>query len=146
MKRILMAAAAAALAFAAAAPASAQPYGDHDRNYGDHDRGDQYRGDHHDDHGQGGGWDIGRRLDWLQERINHARQDGDLSWRDAQRIQYRLDGVRGEYRRDRYRDGGRLSDRDRDELNGDLDRLAQSIRWARNGDQYRLPWLGMMGR
>jgi hypothetical protein len=88
----------------------------------------------------GGQWDIDHRIDWMQERINHGRQSGDLSFGEANRVQDRLNDIRQDFRRDRFRDGGRLNDADRDQLNSRLNRLAQTIRWERNADQYRLPW------
>jgi hypothetical protein len=114
----------------AAAPAIAQPdYGRH----GGFDRGGI------EDRGGPRSWDLERRMDWLQQRIERGRDDGSLSHREARRVQNQLNDIRDEMRRDRYRNGGHLSPMDRDALDARLDRLNDQIRWARHNDERR-PW------
>ncbi len=139
--------AALAAASALAAPVLAQPYGT--QPYGppppaqggydqDHDRRDH---DHDHEHGpmQPGGWDIDRRIDWMQQRIMRGRSDGSLDRREYRHAQRQLDSIKNDYRRARWHGGGRLDDRARDMLQERLDRLNGEIHWLRdNGD--RRPW------
>jgi hypothetical protein len=140
MKPLNFAAMAASALMALAAPSlvAAQPY-DHP-GWDHHDRG----WDHHDrgwDHGPGpqGGWDLDRRIDWMQRRIDHGREDGSLDRGEAFRVQQRLDDIRHDERRMRRRHGGWLSPGDRDMLQNRLDRLNDQIRWLRHNDERR-PW------
>lgn len=125
-KTCLTVLAATTLACACAAPALAQPYGPGPGGY-------QHNGY------QAGAWTIDRRLDWLQERIRRGREDGSLDWREFRRVDRKLDHIRRDYRREVYRDGGRLGDRDRAEFAARLDRLSDQIRWLRHNDERR-PW------
>ncbi|HEY2658953.1 MAG TPA: hypothetical protein VGI79_04475, partial [Caulobacteraceae bacterium] len=73
------------------APALAQPYGaqpaqgGYDRDH-DHDRGA----------GQPGGWDIDRRIDWMQERINRGGGDGSLDRHEFHRVQGQLNRIKSD--------------------------------------------------
>ena len=134
-----------ALSLSAAAPAFAQDYGrdhhdqdrqqgrDYDRDHGrDHDRGDMR------DRG-GAGWDIDRRLAWMDERIERGQRDGSLDRRETFRVRSELRSIRDQERRMRYRDHGRLDERDRAILERRLDDLNARIRWLRHNDE-RSPW------
>jgi hypothetical protein len=129
MKLIIAAALAATAVVGLAAPASAQPYG-------------PPPGDHpHMDHGPmvPGGWDINRRIDWMQQRINQGRMDGSLDRHEARRVERELGSIRGEAERARMSHGGRLNDFDRQRLQDRLDHLNDQIHWLRNND-VRRPW------
>ena len=135
--KIIPGAALAVSLIAAAAPAFAQygaPSGD-PRDWPDHAR----RGDWRGDRGERGGWDLDRRIDWMQGRINHGRADGSLDFREADRAQDELRRIRDHERRERDEHGGRLDGRARDELSARLDRLNEQIRWLRHNDDRR-PW------
>lgn len=124
MKRLALAIIAAASVAAMAAPALAQPYGGYNH--------------HHEDEGRGG-WDLDRRIDWMQDRISRGRDDGSLSYGEAQRVQGRLNDIRHDMHRMRDRHGGFLSPGDRDQLDARLDRLNDEIHWLRHNDERR-PW------
>lgn len=130
MKFSTLATLAAGVAIAISAPAMAQPYG------GYHDRGGY-------DHGGGGGapgaWNLDRRIDWMQRRIDRGRQDGSLDRREAFRAQSALSDINRDMRRMQRRNGGMLDDRQRDMLSGRLDRLNDQIHWLRQNDERR-PW------
>lgn len=85
------------------------------------------------------GWELDRRIDWLQQRIDRGRQDGSLDWREARRVQGELIHIRRDEHALRARSGGRLTDRDRFMLQERLDRLGDQIRWLRHAD-VRRPW------
>ncbi len=86
-----------------------------------------------------GGWDLGRRESWLQERIDRGMADGSLNRVEARRVQRQLNRIRMEERRMRYRTGGRPDPDQRDRLQAQLDELSDHIRWARHND-VRRPW------
>lgn len=136
MKLSTLAILAASGVIAAATPVMAQPYG------GYHDRGDHYdhgdRGDRGRDEGPRA-WDLSRRIDWLQRRIDRGREDGSLDRHEAYRVQSALDEIRHDMRRMERRNGGYLDGRQRDMLDGRLDRLNDQIHWLRRNDDRR-PW------
>ena len=86
-----------------------------------------------------GGWDLNRRIDWMQQRIDRGRSDGSLDRREAMRVQRGLQRIRLEADRMRDRHGGRLGDRERMRLEDQLDRLGDQVRWLRNNGERR-PW------
>jgi hypothetical protein len=141
MKALTVVALAASALVALAAPnlGAAQPYDHHDWGHGP---GAAQPYDHHDwGHGPGapGGWDIDRRIDWMQQRIDRGRGDGSLDGHEAYRAQRALDDIRHDEHRMRERHDGRLSDRDRDALQDRLDRLNDQLHWMRHNDERR-PW------
>ena len=86
-----------------------------------------------------GGWDLDRRMDWIQQRISRGRADGSLDRREAWRAQRSLDSIKSDARRMRMRHHGWLSGSDRDALQTRLDRLNDRLHWLRNNDERR-PW------
>jgi len=126
MRALTIAAMAASALMALAAPslAAAQPY------------------DHHGwDHGPGapGGWDLDRRIDWMQQRIDRGRADGSLDRREADRVQHELDRIRHDDHEWRERNGGWLNDGQRQALQDRLDRLNDQMHWMRDNGERR-PW------
>jgi hypothetical protein len=121
MKNIVSAAL-ASLALLSAAPALAQPYGPPPPGAP-----------------VARGWELDRRLDWMQERINRGRADGSLDGREARRVQHELIRIRRDERMLRARGGGRLAPPDRMMLQSRLDRLNDQIRWLRHNGERR-PW------
>lgn len=139
MQRFIVAAFAAGALAVTAAPALAQygpPPGEaHDWNHHD-DRGGGW--DRHDDHG-GGRWDLDRRIDWLQQRIDRGQSDGSLDRREARRVRNALHSIVRDEHSALYVDHGRLTDRHRANLEERLNRLSDQIRWLRANDERR-PW------
>ncbi|MGA0603213.1 hypothetical protein ACO2Q3_21070 [Caulobacter sp. KR2-114] len=132
MKTVSLAILAVAGAVALAAPAVAQP--DHHGGYGG------YGGYH--DRGRDDGpraWDLNRRIDWMQQRIDRGRRDGSLDRREAGRVQARLDDIRRDKARMERRNAGFLRGDQRDQLQARLDRLNDEMHWLRNNDERR-PW------
>lgn len=126
-----LACAIAAAALVSGAPALAQPYGPPPGPHGPGMMGPGAPAP--------GGWDLHRRIDWMQHRIDRGRQDGSLDRREAFRVQRELQRIRMDEDRMRDRHGGRLWDRDRMYLQQRLDRLNDQIRWLRHNDERR-PW------
>jgi hypothetical protein len=85
------------------------------------------------------GWDLNRRLDWMQQRIDRGSADGSLDRHEARRVQRELVDIRRQEDALRDRHGGHLSEGDRVMLQDRLDHLGDQIRWARNNDERR-PW------
>ncbi|QUD89215.1 hypothetical protein [Phenylobacterium montanum] len=118
--------AALAATTAMTAPALAQPYGPPaPPGYGAAERHE--------------GWEIDRRIDWTQDRIDRGRADGSLDRHEFRRVQGQLNRIRHDFERARYRSGGRLDGRARASLAGRLDRLNDEIHWLRHNDERR-PW------
>jgi len=88
----------------------------------------------------GGDWSLERREEWLQQRINQGRADGSLTRREARRAQAALDAVRYDQARMMRRGHGHLRDADRAFLEQRLDRVRDTIRWARHNDADVPPW------
>lgn len=84
----------------------------------------------------GGAWTLERREAWMQERLDRARTDGSLTRHDIRRAQAMLNGIRASQNR-MMRDG-RLDGRERMVLQGRLDQLRDTLRWARHEDAP--PW------
>lgn len=128
MKTLTMAAVAASALMALAAPSlgAAQPYG-------------QPGWDHGPGPGAPGGWDIDRRIDWTQQRIEHGEADGSLDHREARRVEHELDKIRKEEHHWRKHDGGWLDDGQRQALLQRLDMLNDQIHWLRDNGERR-PW------
>jgi hypothetical protein len=97
------------------------------------------RGGHGGDH-RPGGWDLDRRMEWIQQRIDAGRADGSLRRDESRRLQNRLDEIRQMVRRARHRGGGGvISPRDRQVLIQRLDDLSERVRRLRHNDERR-PW------
>ncbi len=86
-----------------------------------------------------GGWDLNRKMDWIQARIERGRADGSLNGREAHRAMVQLASVRHEAREDRDRQGGHLSDNDRVRMETQLDSLLGEIHWMHENNETR-PW------
>jgi hypothetical protein len=134
MRRLTLAAVAAGALLPLLAPAAglAQPYG-HGGPGWDHGPGPGPGA------AQPGGWDLDRRIDWLQTRINRGRDDGSLDRREARRAQRSLDSIRSDERRMKWRRHGWLNDGDRAALQSRLDQLNDQLHWLRHNDERR-PW------
>ena len=71
------------------------------------------------------------RIRFLQNRIDRGIGDGSLDRREAHRANRELGRIRAMDARMHYRDG-RLSGREQAMLQGRLDDLSRSVRWARH--------------
>jgi hypothetical protein len=72
------------------------------------------------------------RIAFLQDRINRGAADGSLDRREADHAQRDLDGIRRWSMRLHMRDGGHLSNTDRDALQARLDDLSHRLHWMRH--------------
>jgi hypothetical protein len=86
-----------------------------------------------------GGWEIDRREQWMEQRIQQGARDGSLDRREYRRVQGELNSIRNEERRMRAHHRGRLDDRDRMALERRLDDLNARIHWLRSNGE-RAPW------
>ena len=82
----------------------------------------------------GASYDVRQRIDFLQDRINRANADGNLSPRENRKLSTDLNTVRRQARSMTYRDGGRLSPPDRDYLLRRLDDLSRRVHWEARHD------------
>jgi len=74
---------------------------------------------------------VEQRIDWMQSRIDHSRDNGSLDPRQLGYAQHDLTDIRRMDSDLRSRDGGRLNDADRSYLQSRLDNLGQNLRWMR---------------
>lgn len=88
----------------------------------------------------GAEWSLERRADWLQQRISQGRADGSINRREAMRVQRALMEVRRDQARMMRRGHGHLRNSDRAMLEQRLDRVRDTIRWARQNDDNMPPW------
>jgi hypothetical protein len=86
-----------------------------------------------------GGWDIGQRIHWIQDRIIRGRDDGSLDFREFRRVQGELNSIKNEDRADRYRNGGALDGPTRHNLEERLNHLNEQIHWIHEHNEAR-PW------
>jgi hypothetical protein len=110
MKKAILIAIAAAASLTTAASAMAQSY-----NYNaPYDQTRPYGG-------------ISHRVDYLTSRIDEARRNGSINWREARRLQGVLEQVRSQ-EQSYLTQGGSLNDWQRDRLNQRLDDVAGELR------------------
>jgi len=114
-----------AMALIASTTAMAQPpRSDWDRQAGS--------GWNRDEFWRGAPENIRDRIDFLQRRIDRGIANGSLNRREARYSQRQLDAIRRDLRRMR----GDMSPRDRDMIQARLDDLGQRLRWRRANDGY----------
>ena len=99
----------------------------------------QYYGDRHaayDRYGREGWdrWSISEREQRISARIRHSIDDGTLTPFEARRLYRELGSIKAKERS--FRADGRLDRGEREELNRDLDRLAEDV-WRERHDQDR---------
>ena len=85
-------------------------------------------------HAQG----IHERLEKMEKRIEHGRRTGELTRQEAEKLREELREIRQRERRMRN-DDGRLSRREREALDADIDRLQRHIFRETHDDQKRRP-------
>lgn len=117
-----------------AGPVLAQPYGGPPQD----------RGSPHYDQGHGygvqpGGWEINRRMRWLQDRISRGRANGSLDRREFRRVEVELNRIRHDDEAARAANRGRMPPAVRADLEARLDRLSDQIHWLRTNAERR-PW------
>jgi len=84
-------------------------------------------------------WDIGNRINWIQQRINHGRNDGSLDYDEFRRVQGELNRIKGEFNQDRAYNNGGLDGPTRADLERRLNYLNDQIHWLRENNEHR-PW------
>ncbi len=117
------------LAGLAAAPALAQPYGPPPPGYGPPPPG-------YAPHGE---WDLGRRIQWTQDHIDHGLAGGALDRREYDRVQGELNGIRREFDDVRAHEMGHVDGRHRADLARKLDRVNDQIHVMHDWNEHR-PW------
>ena len=131
-KMLLLTVGALTLTASLAGQALAQPYG------GDGDRRDGYRADA-PRYERAGGWEIEKRIHWVQERINRGRADGALDRHEFRRVQGELNHLTYDVNATRRSNGGHIPGPMMGEFQNRLDRLNDQMRWLRHND-VRRPW------
>jgi hypothetical protein len=87
---------------------------------------------------QDGQWSLERRESWMQEKLDRAAANGDLTDHDAKRAQKMLGGIMDRQAHLVSADGGELRPSDRRELEERLDSLNDTLHWAHKEDA--APW------
>ena len=83
--------------------------------------------------------DIGRRINWVQVRINRGWHGGALSPSEYRRVQGELNHIKREYHNDRTYHRGGLDQPTLRDLQARLDMLNDQIHWI-HVDNERRPW------
>ena len=136
MKTLLATLAAITAVSAAAGPALAQPYNpaheryDQDGRYGQDDRYEREgRWDHDERRGGGAFYNLNRRQEVLEHRIEAGVRRGDFSRYDADSLRYEFRQI--SWIEARYRNDGQLSRGELAALDARLDRLEARVRMER---------------
>lgn len=77
---------------------------------------------------------VRERIDFLQHRIDAGVRNGFIGYRDGRRFSMRLNDIRRQEGRMRYRDGGQLTPPDRDVLLNQLGDLSRRLHWEEHRD------------
>ncbi|MHB8285922.1 MAG: hypothetical protein ACYDD1_14765 [Caulobacteraceae bacterium] len=87
-----------------------------------------------------GDWTLKQREDWLDSRIDKARDDKSIDHHEADRVHHELDSIKHDEHgfRDRH-DGGQLTDNETQELEARLDQLAATVHWLHE-NSFQRPW------
>jgi hypothetical protein len=87
-----------------------------------------------------GDWTLKQREDWLNSRIDKARDDKSIDRHEADRVHHELESIKHDENqfRDRH-DGGQLTDNETQELEARLDQLAATVHWMHE-NSFQRPW------
>jgi hypothetical protein len=118
---LLGAASAGLLAFAAAPTVHAQSV-DASATIGDH-----------------GNWTLKERENWLDSRLDKARDDGSIDRHEFERVRHDLSSIRDDEDRLRGAHDGQLTDNETADLEARLDGVAGQIHWLHE-ESFRRPW------
>ena len=86
-----------------------------------------------------GNWTLKQREEWLNSRIDKARDGHDLDGREADRVHHELDRIRDDENHMRDRHDGQLTDNETATLEARLDDMASKIQWAHE-TAFQRPW------
>lgn len=90
--------------------------------------------------GNHGNWTLKERENWLQDRLQTARDDGSINGDEFDRVHHEIDRIRDDENRMRGdHDGNQLTDNETAALETRLDGVADQIHWLHE-DQFRRPW------
>jgi hypothetical protein len=89
--------------------------------------------------GPSGNWTLKQREEWVNTHIDKARDEKDISGRDADRAHHALDLIRDDENRMRDRHDGQLTDNETTSLESRLDQMAANIHWAHD-NAFQRPW------
>jgi hypothetical protein len=84
-------------------------------------------------------WDLYHREIWIQDRIDHGRQNGSLDPSEAQRSLDGLKKIEHDEQFDMRTNNGQLSAKDRSAIEARLDDLSDHIHGTKVSD-VRRPW------
>jgi Spy/CpxP family protein refolding chaperone len=85
-------------------------------------------------------WDLNRREQWLQERVDRGLQDGSLSADEARHVRHDLEDIHEEQVRLQDANDGELMEEDSDRLEEKLDHVASNIHWLKKQNDEMPPW------
>ena len=86
-----------------------------------------------------GNWTLRQREEWLNNRLDKARDDGSLDRHEYDRVRQDLHGIKKD--EDSFRDShdGQLTDNENSELESRLDTAAAQIHWLHE-NSFQRPW------
>jgi hypothetical protein len=89
--------------------------------------------------GASGNWTLKEREDWLNKRLDMARDDGSIDHAEYDRLHDNLDAIRDQENRMRDAHDGQLTDNQTAALETSLDQMADHIHWLHE-DKFQRPW------
>lgn len=86
-----------------------------------------------------GNWTLRQREEWLNNRLEKARDDGSLDTHEYDRVRANLHDIRQD--EDSFRDShdGQLTDNENNQLESRLDTVAAQIHWLHE-NSFQRPW------
>ncbi len=86
-----------------------------------------------------GNWTLRQREDWLNDHINKAHDEKDVTDHEADRAHHELDRLKDAENHMRGRHDGQLTDNETNELEAQLDQMAAQIHWEHE-NAFARPW------
>jgi hypothetical protein len=86
-----------------------------------------------------GNWTLGQREDWLNTRLDQARDDGSLDHHEYDRVKHELHDIHDDADQMRHHQHGELTDNQTADLEGRLDKVSDQIHWLHE-HSFTRPW------
>jgi len=86
-----------------------------------------------------GNWTLKQREEWLDNRLDKARDEGSIDHHEFERVRREMHDIREAEDHMRDSHGGQLTDNETADLEARLDSVAHQIHWLRE-NSFQPPW------